>query len=70
MDRVYDKGGGYTEEAIKIDREVREAMNSLICRELEVGTPIEVLEYAICSAIRTEILKESIRLRVDKITKK
>ena len=64
MNRVYDEVGGYTQEAVALDKEIKDSMKLLIGKELESGTPIEVLEYVICNAIRTEILRQSIGLRI------
>lgn len=64
MNKVYDEIGGYTPEAVALDKEVRDSMKLLIGSELESGTPIEVLEHVICNAIRTEILKQSIVLKI------
>ena len=64
MDRVYDEIGGYTQEAVALDKEVKDSMKLLIGSELETGTPIEVLEHIMCNAIRTEILYQSIGLRI------
>ena len=66
MDKVYNTNGGYTSEAVSIANEVRNKMGDLIRAELEAGTPIEALEYIIYSEIHTEILKQSIGLRLGK----
>ena len=66
MKTVYDKIGGYTEEAVNIANEVRRKLESLIREELEKGTPIEALEYVLCGQIHTEILKQSLALRLGK----
>lgn len=66
MDRVYDKNGGYTPEAVDIDNQVRNEMKSLIRYELEKGTPIEALEHVICNSVRKEILKQSLGIRLGK----
>ena len=68
MNRVYDEIGGYTQEAVALDKEVKNSMKLLIGNELESGTPIEVLEYVMCNAIHSEILKQSIGLRIGKKT--
>lgn len=66
MDKVYDEIGGYTSEAVAITNKVRKKMTELIRSELEAGTSIEALDYVICSEIHTEILKQSLALRLGK----
>lgn len=69
MDKVYDDIGGYTRGAVILDKKVKDTMKTIINEELSEGTPIEVLEHVICNAVRTEILKQSIELRINKKNK-
>lgn len=64
MKQAYDENGVYTQEAEFLDKEVKDNLKLLIGSELESGTPIEVLEYVMCNAIRKEILRQSIGLRI------
>lgn len=64
MKEVYDKNGGYTEEAMKIGTIVRNELEKLIKTEIEAGTSIKALTYVCCKAIHTEILKQHLKQRI------
>ena len=66
MDKVYDDIGGHTRGAVILDKKVKDTMKTIVKEELSEGTPIEVLEHVIFNAIRTEILKQSLELRINK----
>lgn len=66
MERVYDENDGYTSDAVLIDRTVRDDLRVLIRGELEAGTPIEALQCVLYNAIQTEILAQSISLKLRK----
>lgn len=66
MDRVYKKDGGYTSEAIAIEKEVIKSLRELIRDELEAETSIEALEYVLTNGIRKEILTQSLYIRLGK----
>lgn len=69
MLNVYEKDGGYTPEANHINNQVRQLLKPLIQRELDCGTPIEALEHVIYHAVNTEILKQSVEIRIKESTK-
>ena len=66
MDKVYEDNGGFTEEASVLADKIRNSLRELIREELEIGTPIEVLEYVIYSTIHTEILVQKLHIRLGK----
>lgn len=68
MDKVYEDNGGFTEEASALADKVRNNLKELIRYELEMDTPIEVLEYIILSTIHTEILSQKLRIKLGKDT--
>lgn len=63
MEKVYDKHGGYTDDAQNLEIEVRNILEPIIKRELKNQTPIEALEYVITQAVHIETLRQLIKLK-------
>lgn len=69
MEKVYDKYGGYTHDAEKLEIEIRNILEPIIKRELENQTPIEALEYVITQAVHIETLRQVIKLKTSNVRK-
>ena len=66
MDKVYNENGGFTEEASKLANKVRKFLRDLIREELDVNTPVEVLEHVINNTVHMEILTQQLHIRLGK----